>query len=305
MAGSNEIETIEPVDDGGEGPGGLQGSTVLAFESRRAAELANLIRRHGGVPIVVPSMREVPLEENPAALDLLRRLERGEIEVVVMLTGVGVRTLAGALAETCPPARLAALLQRTILVARGPKPVAALRELGLRPQITVPEPNTWREVLAALDTQASLQGRRVAVQEYGKRNPELIAGLEARGATVLPVPVYLWALPEDRGPLEEAVRRLASADESIDFLLFMSATQVDHVMQTANELGLREAVINAASRAVIGSIGPVCSNALREHGLPVDLEPEHPKMGSLVVALARRGPALEQSKRAGTSSRSR
>ncbi len=292
--------TIEQEDEGGPAPGGLQGSTVLAFESRRAAELATLIRHHGGAPIVVPSMREVPLDENSAALEFLRRLERGEIDVVIMLTGVGVRTLAAALSETCPQARLAALLQRTILVARGPKPVAALRELGLKANVTVPEPNTWHEVLAALDAETSLQHRRVAVQEYGKSNSELIAELEARGAAVLRVPVYLWALPEDRSPLEDAVRRLADGSERIDFVLFMSATQVDHVMQIAKELGLGAAVVAAAGRVVVASIGPVCSDALRAHGLPVDLEPEHPKMGNLVVTLARRGPALVASKRAGT-----
>jgi uroporphyrinogen-III synthase len=275
----------------------LHGFTVLAFESRRAPELEQLIRRHGGLPVVAPSMREVPLEESAAAFDFLRRLESGEIDVVILLTGVGVRTLVAALADTCPPDRLAELLRGPTLVARGPKPVVALRELGLTPQVVVPEPNTWREILAALDAGGSLEGRRIAVQEYGKPNPELIAGLEARGATVLRVPVYVWALPEDTGPLEDAVRRLASGAE-VDFMLFLSATQVDHVMQTADALGLREAVLEAAGRLVVASIGPVCSESLREHGLPVDMEPEHPKMGTLVVAVARRGPALLQSKRA-------
>lgn len=278
-------------------PGDLRGSTVLAFESRRAVELEKLIRRHGGVPVVVPSMREVPLEENAAAFEFLDRLESGAVDVVIMLTGVGVRTLVGALAEACPPDRLAELLRRTKLVARGPKPVAALRELGLKPQVVVPEPNTWREILAALDADGSLQGRRIAVQEYGKPNPELVAGLEARGAMVLGVPVYLWALPDDTGPLEDAVRRLASAGD-VDFAVFLSATQVDHVMQTADALGLRDAVLDAARRVVVASIGPVCSESLRKHGLPVDLEPAHPKMGSLVVAVARHGPALLQGKRA-------
>ena len=266
--------------------GGLHGSVVVAFESRRAAELANLIRRHGGLPIVAPAMRELPLEEHSAAHTFLSRLERGEVDVVVMLTGVGVRTLAGTLAETCPPERLADLLSTTILVARGPKPVAELRKLGLAPQVRVPEPNTWRELLAAVDAGAPVGGRRMAVVEYGTRNVELLAGLAARGADVLRVPVYRWALPEDRGPLREAVSCLARGEA--DHVLFTSGRQVDHVMQTAEELGLREAVLDAASRTVVGSIGPVCSEALRRHKLPVDLEPEHPKMGHLVVAIARR-----------------
>ncbi len=275
---------------------------MLAFESRREHELARLIRRHGGAAVVVPSMREVPLAESPAALDFLGRLERGEIDVVIMLTGVGVRMLASTVAEVCPPARLATLLGRTTLVVRGPKPAAALRELGLSAQVTVPEPNTWREVLGALDAEVPVDGLRVAVQEYGKRNAELIAGLESRGASVLAVPVNFWALPEDTRPLEEAVRSLASEPDRFDFVLFMSATQVDHVLQIADTLDLRDAVLATADRVVVASIGPICSEALREHGLPVDLEPDHPKMGSLVVALARRGPELVERKRASAAS---
>ena len=269
----------------------IGGFAVMAFESRRASELENLLRRHGGVPLVVPSMREVPLQDG-AALDLLRKLEAGEIKMVIILTGVGLRTLA----ERCPPDRLAASLARTTLVARGPKPIAELRKLGLKPQVIVPEPNTWREILATLDAQAPVEGLRVAVLEYGVTNEELIAELGRRGAKVLRVPVYRWALPEDPQPLREAVSRLATT--GVDFVLFTSRRQVEHVMSTASELGLASALVDRARLMVVASIGPVCSEALRRHGLPVDIEPEHPKMGHLVVAVARRGPGLLKAKRA-------
>jgi uroporphyrinogen-III synthase len=268
----------------------LAGLTVLSFESRRAAEMAELIRRHGGEPVTAPSMREVALERNAAAFELLRALEEGEIDVVLLLTGVGTRTLAAAVAERCPAERLAELLRRTVVVARGPKPVAALRELGLTPDVTVPEPNTWREILHTLDERQRLDGRTVAVQEYGRINPELIDGLAARGATVRRVPVYRWALPEDLAPLRGALGRLAAGE--IDVVLFTSARQVDHVMQVAAELGLAAAILRSARDGVVASIGPVCSEALAAHGWPVDLEPEHPKMGHLVGAVARRAREL-------------
>lgn len=272
-------------------PGGIGGLAVMAFESRRAGELESLIRRHGGVPLVVPSMREVPLQAG-AALDLLRELEAGAIKMVIVLTGVGLRTLA----ERCPPERLAASLARTTLVARGPKPIAELRKLGLMPQVSVPEPNTWREILSTLDAQAPVRGLRVAVLEYGVTNEELITELERRGADVLRVALYRWALPEDPRPLQEAVSRLATS--GVDFVLFTSRRQVEHVISTASELGLADALVDRARLMVVASIGPVCSEALRRHGLPVDLEPEHPKMGHLVVAVARRGPELLKTKRA-------
>lgn len=274
----------------------LQGMTVLALESRRAGETAELIRRHGGTPLSAPSMREIPLDEHAAAHELRRGLEAGTIGTLILLTGVGTRALVAALADVCPREHFAELLRRTRVVARGPKPVAALRELGLVADIAVPEPNTWREILAALDAGAPLARQVVAVQEYGRSNPELISGLQSRGARVLPVPVYRWALPEDVGPLHEGTRQLAAG--GVDLVLFTSARQVDHLMAAAEQLGLSEQVLAATQRIVVASIGPVCSEALQAHGWPVDLEPEHSKLGQLVALAARRGPELLQAKRA-------
>lgn len=263
---------------------------VVAFESRRATEMAELIRRHGGTPIVAPSMREIPLSENGAALEFVGKLERGGFDMVIFLTGVGLRALVDVVAPRCPGPRFAELLRSVTLVARGPKPVAALRALGLTPSITAPEPNTWRELLAALDAAGSLQGKRIALQEYGVSNPELIAGLRTRGAIVECISVYRWALPEDVGPLRAAVKRMAERNCSI--AMFTSATQVDHVMQVAADLHLEAAVRAAGQHIVVASIGPVCDEALRRHGLPIDVEPPHPRMGHLVAAIAERGRAL-------------
>jgi uroporphyrinogen-III synthase len=268
---------------------------VLSFESRRAAEMADLLRRHGAVPVSAPSMREVPLADNPVAREFARRLVAGGIDVVVLLTGVGTRALAAAAEAECPREHLAAALGRVVTVARGPKPVAALRELGLAPTITIPEPNTWREILAATGATVEVAGRSVAVQEYGATNPELIAGLEARGARVLRVPVYRWALPEDTRPLRAAVRLLAAAE--VDIALFTSATQVEHVALIADEEGVSAELAAGLRRVAVASIGPVCSEALRAHGFPVDLEPAHPKMGHLVREVAARGRDLVARKR--------
>ena len=277
-------------------PQNLNGLRVLAFESRLSTEIAELIRRRGGEPIVAPSMQEVPLSQNVAAFELLRRLEAGAIDVVVLMTGVGLRTLVAAVASEFPRERVAAALGRATLVARGTKPVAALRELGRQPDLAAPEPNTWREILTTFDAKLPLAGKSVAVQEYGAPNQELIAGLEARGAAVLSVPVYRWALPEDTGPLRGAVRVLC--DGAIDIALFTSRIQVQHFFQVAADEGATERLRAAFARVLIASIGPVCSEALREHGLSADLEPEHPKMGQLVAEAARRGPELLRAKRA-------
>jgi uroporphyrinogen-III synthase len=137
----------------------------------------------------------------------------------------------------------------------------------------------------------------VAVQEYGMSNAELLAGLEARGAKVTAVPVYQWALPEDPGPLEDACRALVT--DQVDVALFTTATQVVHLFQVAEGMGASESVRAALERVVIASIGPTTSEELRGHGIGVDLEPSHPKMGLLVREAAMKASGLRAAKQAG------
>src|SRR2546430_2964454 len=157
------------------------GLRVLSLESRRAEELAKLIATYGGKPIVAPAMREVPLESNQEAKEFVARLLKSEFDLVILLTGVGTRALTSIAETVCSREQFVAALRGVKIAARGPKPVAALRELGLTPTLTAPEPNTWHEVLDTLDQAASstlglqLNGMRIAVQEYGVSNRELLA----------------------------------------------------------------------------------------------------------------------------------
>ena len=200
---------MEPNSEGQTRPGGFNGLRVLSLESRRATEMAKLIANYGGRPIVAPSMREVPLESNTEALAFARTLADGGFDMAIFLTGVGTRALARVVETAYPLAEFSGFLSKIPIVARGPKPVAALKELGVPVTVAVPEPNTWRELLASLDGRASslpLKGARVALQEYGATNPDLVAGLAERGAVVTRVPVYQWALPEDVAPLARGHR---------------------------------------------------------------------------------------------------
>jgi len=277
--------------------GGLAGLRVLSLESRRAAEMAKLIASYGGRATVAPSMREIPLESNTEALAFARTLAADGFDMVIFLTGVGTRALARVVETIYPLDEFAGALRRIAVVARGPKPAAALKELGVPVTLAVPEPNTWRELLRALDEKAGslpLQGRRVAVQEYGASNPELLAGLAERGARVTRVPIYQWALPEDTGPLRAAVEAIARGE--IDVALFTTSVQVAHLLRIAREMNLEQEVRRGFARIAVGSIGPLTSEELREQGIPADFESAHPKMGFLVNEAAERGARLLEEK---------
>jgi uroporphyrinogen-III synthase len=277
---------------------GLAGLRVLSLESRRAQEMAKLISNYGGQAIVAPSMQEVPLESNTEALAFVNTLVEGGFDIVIFLTGVGTRALTRIAETIVPRETFVAALARVCVIARGPKPVAALRELGVAPPLSVPEPHTWRELLHLLDGGAAavpLQGSRIAVQEYGASNPELLAALVARGAEVTPVPVYEWALPDNIEPLRSAAQTLATG--GIDVVLFTTSLQAVHLLQIAAEADVDAGVRRAFTRVVVGSIGPVTSEVLRDNGIPVDFEPAHPKMGFLVSEAAQRARELLQTKR--------
>jgi len=276
---------------------GFRGLRVLAFESRRGREMGELIAKSGGRPLVVPSTREIPAGSNQEALDFVSALLGGRFDCVIFLTGVGTRLLAREVEPVCPRHEFVSALSRTVVVARGPKPVAALRELGVPIALTIPEPNTWREILETLDQHQDripLKGRRIAVQEYGVTNPELLAGLSQRGAEVVPVRVYEWALPEDTGPLESAVRALTSHE--VEVAMFTASVQLQHLLEIADRLQQRSNVIAALNRTVVASIGPVTSGELAREGIAVDVEPTHPKMGFLVREAAERSTTLLQQK---------
>ena len=220
-------------------PTDFHGLRVLSFESRMATEMARLIRRHGGEPLVVPALREIPipLQENGAVFRFGVKLILHQVDILILMTGVGAKALFEVLQTRYPLAEIIEALKKTIVVTRGPKPLAVLKAMGLEANITVPEPNTWQDVIATLDYYRPVQGLKIAIQEYGVSKPEMIEDLTKRGAEVFSVPVYRWALPEDTGPLKRRSGKCSTA--AIDAMMITNAAQIDHVMQLAERKAIR------------------------------------------------------------------
>jgi uroporphyrinogen-III synthase len=282
---------------------GFNGLRVLSFESRRAQEIAQLIRNNGGEPMVAPSTREVQTP-NEDERKLIRGILNSEFDAIILMTGVGSRALAQAAEAESSREDFLAALRRTRVVVRGPKPAAAMREFGVPVALAVPEPNTWREIVKTLDQnqdKVPLQGQRIAIQEHGEPSPELYSGLRERGADVFPARVYRWELPEDIDPLKNAIQALV--DGKIDVVMFTSSVQYVHSARIATEMDLSDKFTTALNNAVIASIGPIASETLRENGIQVDVEPSHPKMGFLVKETAEKSAELIRNKSAARNTR--
>jgi uroporphyrinogen-III synthase len=275
----------------------FDGLRVLSLESRRAKEVEKLIRTYRGEPLVVPAMREVPVESQKAALDFIAGLLAGRFDLVIFLTGVGVRALMDIARTQHDPTLVIGALRKVRVAVRGPKPEQMLREFGVPVTATTPEPSTWRELLSMLDKAfgATLGSMRVAVQEYGASNPELLSTLSERCLRVTKVPVYQWALPEDVQPLRECVIGISTA--FVDVVLFMTAVQVIHLFQVAEQMGAVEELRAGLSTVVVISIGPITTEELAHYGVVPDFEPSRPKMGFLVNEAAQYSGKLLNAKR--------
>jgi uroporphyrinogen-III synthase len=277
----------------------FKGLRVLSLESRRAKEVEKLIRTYGGEAIVVPAMREVGLESNEETLEFAAQLMRGEFDLIVFLTGVGVRAMLDIVQARYDKEEFLAALRKVKIAARGAKPTTALRELKVPVHVISEEPSTWRELLKSIGEGfgESLANMRVAVQEYGASNPEFLAELSSRTRNLTKVPVYQWALPEDIQPLRECVTALL--ERTIDVVLFMTAVQVIHLFQVAEQMGNAKPLREALQSTVVLSIGPTTSEELAHYGIQPDFEPSRPKMGFLVNEAAQYSGRLLDDKRNG------
>jgi uroporphyrinogen-III synthase len=281
---------------------GFNGLRVLAFESRRAKEIAQLIANSGGVPLVAPSTREV-VENRPAPkedeLELIRGILEGKFDGVIFTTGVGSQALIEAAESLVPREEFLVALRQTSIIVRGPKPAAVMREFQIPVALVAPEPNTWREIVQVLERNPGrfgLRGSRIAVQEHGEPSTQLYQALRQRGAEVVAARVYHWELPEDTGPLKKALETLIQGE--VEVVLFTSRVQYLHAVQMAQQMGIEKQFHRALNQAVVASIGPVASETLRQAGVEVDFEPSHPRMGFLIKEVAERAAELFEKKSA-------
>jgi uroporphyrinogen-III synthase len=274
----------------------LSGKRVAIFETRFKDEFANLVRKQGAEPLIGPTMVEAPLTLGPELHAFADALRTGVVDALLVLTGVGNRKLVTLLAPIMDNEELRDLLAKIVVVARGPKSVKALRELGIKPQVVAEEPHTWETLLAGLTAYMPLEGKRIALQQYGVPHERLTRALEDARAEVLQVPVYRWQLPDDIAPLEHVIDEICKG--SVDVILFTSGPQAGVLVEVAGRRGVEATLRAALTRMAVGSVGPSCTEALKNLELEPDFEPEHSKMGHLVLEAARKVTEVLARKRA-------
>jgi uroporphyrinogen-III synthase len=262
----------------------LAGMRIGVAQTRHARELAALIEREGGVPLLAPCLREVHSEDGAELQERLVDVTAAPVRTFVFQTGVGTRALFDLAAAAGLAERLTATVAAALVVARGPKPLAVLLRLGFRVDRRTVEPHTTAEVVALLDAE-ELAGHRVAVQHYGTANRALVSYLRSRGADVIELSSYRWALPEDVGPIMRLLDELRAGTLAVT--AFTSASQVENLFTVAADAGLAGDLPEWLNRrTVTAAIGPTCAGALEQRGVAVAIQPGRPKMVPFVRAIS-------------------
>ncbi len=272
----------------------LAGKTIAYVEARMLSEMGALIERHGGTPYPAPVLQEVHLGDTPEVIELVDDICTGKLQIIVFQTGVGTQALFDSAASLGRDSAIHEALAGLTVIARSPKPAAVLRRHKVRIDHMPPEPFTSADLIAAIK-ELDLTGKEVAVQAYGGPNSLLTQTLEERGATVREVSLYTWGLPEDVTPALALIDELEMG--TIDAIAFTSQPQVANLLAIAAQAGKEESLRNilAEGALVVASVGPVCTKRMLKAGFRVDVEPDHPHMGNLILALAERlNPDLPQ-----------
>lgn len=266
--------------------GPLTGFTVGITAARRSLEFGAALERRGATVMYGPAIQIVPVEDDATLQNITLRFLSDPPDIVVATTGIGFRGWIDAADGWGVGERLLGCLSNATLLARGPKARGAMRAAGLTGEWSPPSESST-EVLERL-LQMDLEGRHIAIQQHGEPLPDLVEALQAAGATVTQVQVYRWQPPADPAPLQKLCR--AAADRTIDAVTFTSAPAAASFLQTADEMGIREMVIDAMKREVkVFAVGPVTAAPLDRAGLPV-AQPDRARLGSLVREVAEQLP---------------
>jgi uroporphyrinogen-III synthase len=255
---------------------------VAILETRAGVHLGKMIERRGGIAMLAPALEEVPDVDAPEVAALLTEWRSAPFKVAIFQTGVGTRALFAAADELSMTRDFLELLAAAVVVVRGPKPTGELNTREVRIDLRAASPFTTETVLTAM-SEIPIHDSKVLVQRYGATNRELHDALIARGAAVREIATYRWSLPRDIQPL---IGLLAALEQRrVDAAVFTSAVQIKNLYAVAESAGRAAQLVSGLASTIVASIGPVCSRALRQHGVEPTLEASPPKLGPLLDAL--------------------
>ena len=248
----------------------LTNRTIALAEGRQLEELAAMLEKEGAVALRYPLLSILDAPDDTPTLAWLDRLQAGAFDWVILLTGEGVRRLLGCAERHARGEAFRTALAKTRTITRGPKPVKALKELGITPTLIAQTPTT-EGVIASLGS-IELKGATVGVQLYSDSNPPLTQFLEGAGATPVTVQPYVYAPASDAERVIHLIDQMAAG--KVDAVVFTSSPQIDRLFAVAEERQQIPLLERALAKTLVAAVGPLVQDNLQKHGVAVQICPE-------------------------------
>lgn len=280
----------------------LSNLTIAVTGSRRAHELAHIIRTFGGRPHIAPTIGiEISEVTAESAKQFIMKILKERPDYVVFMTGPGVYSLMSIAIELGKQEPLINALHNTLMVCRSDKPKTALNHFGLKANLIPEKENTAIGILRLLQNY-DLQDKKIAILWHGSYSRELGEKLQKNGAKIFESSTYTYSNKLNNAgaltlkkmgfryeaPIELIVVKLIEEINAgaIDAITFTSPPSVRELFRIAikhnMETSLKESL---NSKTVVVVIGPSTRKALEENNVLVDVMPEIYKMGPMINSL--------------------
>ena len=264
----------------------LAGRVIGITAERRAEDQAVMFSRLGADVVRAPTMHTSPIADMGGLRQVTEALIARPPDYLVANTGMGIRAWFECAASWGVDSDLADALRESRIAARGPKAAGAVSSSKLT--VWWRSPSEQLSDLAAHLVESGVSGKRVAFQLHGDAGGQLTARLEDAGATVIPVPVYRWSVPEGAAadPVMDLIDRCCGG--GVDAVTFTAGPQVRNLVALAEAHGRASELLAAFGRRrpIAACIGPVCAKVAEEEGVSVAVVPDNWRLGSLVKAVS-------------------
>ena len=276
--------------------GRLEGYRILILETREEAQFSRLLQEQGANVLQCPmfTIHDAP---DPAPIEAWIRLFIAKpFDDLVLMTGEGLRRMMKVAQRIGVDQDFVAALAKAKRYARGPKPVRALREIGLEANVQTETPTS--EGVAAMLAQENLKGHRVGLQLYpDKDHGRLIAAITSYGATVEPVLPYVYDGQAADTNIVAAIGEMAQ--RRVDAIALTSSGQVRRLIDVARAHNCEDQLRAGLKQTPVASVGPVVSDELKANGLHTDIYPANdsffmkPLISAMATALNKAPPRLQ------------
>ncbi|GGE29415.1 hypothetical protein GCM10011391_04960 [Pullulanibacillus camelliae] len=256
----------------------LEGRHIGCAADRKAAEISQLIQKHGGIPVIKPIQGTRWLDEKSAENDVAHFLAH-DYDWMLLTTGIGAEALEKAAERLGRLDEYIHKLSDIHLAIRGSKTLKWLKKWQLIPEKVSPD-GTMLSLIHELE--GAQQRPSLFYQSYDQEEAALIERLKTLHIAFYHSAPYHY-LPPDQTILEEL--RFCVTSQAVDAVLFTSKTQVENLFHKTSESQHKLLVKGFNQNVLAVAVGSVTARALADQGITNVLEPKRPKMGAMVIAL--------------------